>query len=334
MVLSVKGKGAPLADYGILIPVAPGRVSRILEVLRAHPVLGPRESEWHLVEGLEPVTRSDLERAHDAEYVDALYSDRLEGIVLDVYELIGPDGKPHRYDPAGAVRPLTELFENSRRNAAGTHRCCEIALERGFCFYFGGGGHHAHPGFGHGFCLVNDLVVGLRKLQAEGRIRSAWIIDVDAHKGDGSAAITREDPSIVTLSVHMASGWPLDSPEFGPDGSLNPSHIPSDIDVPIESGEEDRYVPELAAALDRLDRYPRPDLVLVELGADPYEKDGLPSTAKLKLTLPQMLERDLLIYDFLQRRGLPQAYLMAGGYGEHAWEPYPPFLQDVLCRRI
>jgi len=85
---------------------------------------------------------------------------------------------------------------------------------------------------------VNDLVIALRRLQFENRIRSAWVIDVDAHKGDGTAAITAGDQSIVTLSIHMARGWPLDQPERDTDGRLNPSFIPSTIDILMEAGEE------------------------------------------------------------------------------------------------
>ena len=48
----------------------------------------------------------------------------------------------------------------------------------------------------------------------KGLFRTAWIIDVDAHRGDGTAEIMAEHPEIKTLSIHMASGWPLDSPRI------------------------------------------------------------------------------------------------------------------------
>jgi len=79
---------------------------------------------------------------------------------------------------------------------------------------------------------------------------------------------------------------------------------------------------------------PRPDLAVVVSGADPYEKDELPSTQPLKLSLAQLKERDLLIYEFLQQRKIPKAYLMAGGYGEHSWEVYAQFLEWVLVNRL
>jgi acetoin utilization deacetylase AcuC-like enzyme len=334
MLLYTPRRRAPLVDYGILIPVAPGKSDRILAALRAHPVLGRREAEWHLDRDDTTMGRVDLLRAHSPRYVDELLSDRLERAILRAYELIDEAGRPNRYDPSRAVRPLTELLDGALENAAGTYQCGRVALARGFCFYLGGGAHHAHADFGHGFCPINDSVIALRRLQAEGHIRTAWVIDVDAHKGDGTAAITRDDPSIVTLSVHMARGWPLDGEERRSDGSPNPSFIPSDIDVGMEEGDDASYVPRLAEALRELASRPRPDLALVLDGADPYEKDGLPSTRLLRLTAAQMLERDLMIDGFLRERSIPAAFLMAGGYGEHAWEVYPPFLQEVLPRSL
>lgn len=334
MILSRPGLASPLADFGIQIPAAPDRVGKILAALRADPAIGPLEGRWLIGDDGSALTREDLERVHSKRYVERLFSDEIDQVLIEVYELIDEKGNYYRYDPSAAKRPLRELFDRSLRAQAGTYQCCRVAAEEGFCFFLGGGGHHAHRDFGHGFCVVNDVVIPLRRMQAEGRVKTAWVIDVDAHKGDGVAAITEGDSSIVTLSVHMARGWPLDLPEYRKDGSRHPSFIPSDIDIPIESGEEGEYCERLRKGLDRLAAAGDADFALVELGADPYENDALPSAAPLKLTLAQMHERDLLIYDFLEERGIPSAYLMSGGYGERSWEPYPPFLKHVLGQRL
>ena len=71
----------------------------------------------------------------------------------------------------------------------------------------------------------------------------------------------------------------------------------------------------LREGLARLSETGRPDLALVVCGADPYELDELPSTAGLKLSLEQLLERDQLVYSFLKTRKIPGAWVMAGGYG-------------------
>lgn len=334
MLLHSPSKRPPLKEFGIQIPSSPDKGLRVLNALKQHPVLGPRESEWHIERDDSSINRDDVVRVHSEEYVSRLYSDEIEQILTDVFELVDAEGKPHRYDPAAAIRPLREMFDGTLHGVGGTYQCCKEAIKHGFCFYLGGGAHHAHRDFGHGFCVVNDSAIALRKMQFENRIRTAWVIDVDVHKGDGTAALMQGDSSIITLSVHMARGWPLDKRMYDEKGVLHPSFLPSDIDVPIEEGEEELYVPKLKAALSKLADGPVPDLALVLYGADPYEKDELPSTQKIKLSLEQMNSRDMLIYNFLTDLKVPKAYLMAGGYGIHAWEPYVPFLTETLVEEL
>jgi acetoin utilization deacetylase AcuC-like enzyme len=73
----------------------------------------------------------------------------------------------------------------------------------------------------------------------------------------------------------------------------------------------------------------KPDLVLVVDGADPYEHDELPSSALLRLSLEQCLERDNFIYRYVIDRNIPSAWIQAGGYGERAWEPSAHFLKSI-----
>lgn len=323
-----------LMEFGILIPIRNSKASRTFENLANHPVLGPRIDQWWVRKHPDRLQREDLVRVHSPAYVDRLSSAELEQEIVHTFELIDDRGRYHRYDPDRAQLPLTQLFDRILDRVAGSWQCGKIALETGFCFYFGGGMHHAQKDFGNGFCLLNDIVIAARKLQAQGDIRNAWIIDVDAHKGDGTAALTEGDPTIRTLSVHMARGWPLDGRERDAAGRLNPSFIPSDIDVPVASGEEGRYLERLEAALHALAAFGRPDIAVVVSGADPYEKDELPSTQDLRLTLAQMEARDRMIYRFLKQRRIPAAYLMSGGYGEAVWEPYTRFLSWALLDRL
>ncbi|MCG8403223.1 MAG: histone deacetylase, partial [Firmicutes bacterium] len=227
--------------------------------------------------------------------------------------------------------------DQSLRHAAGTTIGAELSLDGddGFCFYFGGGMHHGQYDFGEGFCPVNDLVIAVRSLQARGRIETAWIIDVDAHKGDGTAALTRNDETIRTLSIHMAQGWPLDQPREMSDGRPNPSYIPSDVDVPVEAGEESTYLPRLEEAMEELERrYPLPDFLLVVDGADPYERDQLPSATLLQMSRDQLLERDAMLYRWFRDRSIPALFVMAGNYGYHSWEIYSQFLERQIAGRL
>ncbi|MFW6207070.1 MAG: histone deacetylase [Spirochaetota bacterium] len=323
-----------LQHFGIQIPVLDTRATATIEALQQHTVIGPHMDTLLSTERSEEISREDIARVHSPPYVQDLYSDRLEALLFDAYELIDEHGRYNRYKPELAQSPLTDIFPVMRTRTAGSLQCMRNSLNEGFCFYFGGGFHHAHAGFGHGFCIINDIVIGIRRLQSEGLIGSAWVIDGDAHKGDGTAALTADDDSIATLSIHMDDGWPLDLPRFDADGNLHPSFIPSTVDIPIRSGEEPAYVERLNTGLLRLEQaLAQPDIAVVVFGADPYEHDGLDSAAKLKLSLEQLKARDTGIYDFLSARGIPAAYLMAGGYGPQAWEVNYQFLEWVLRER-
>ncbi|MGA7145340.1 MAG: histone deacetylase [Desulfobacterales bacterium] len=321
---------AGLLEFGILIPIRDSRATKTFEALCSDSHLGSRQDLWHRHRISETLTKEDLLRVHSADYVARLYSDRLVDEIISTFELIDSDGRYYRYAPEQASRPLEELFGRIRIKVAGSIQCARLAKTHGFCFYFSGGMHHAYYDHGSGFCLINDIVIATRKLQAENVVRKVWIIDVDAHKGDGTAALTADDASITTLSVHMAHGWPLDGLPVLPDGRANPCFIPSDIDIPIASGEEPHYLERLEKGLGQMKRLGEPDLAIVVSGADPYEKDELPSTSGLKLTLDQMAARDRMIYQFLRELRIPAAYLMAGGYGDQVWEVYAQFLSWAL----
>jgi acetoin utilization deacetylase AcuC-like enzyme len=334
-----------MADYGISIPLHADKNKMILDKLRAGVMKNIPEALWlRGPEFFAEITKDDLLRVHSPDYVERLFSAvGVDKEVIKAYELDSPDGK--RWDPSKQTRPLNDFLTQSLINAGGTYTCGLTALELssgerlGFACFLGGGSHHAQRDYGIGFCIINDLVVSLRKLQAEGRISSAWIVDIDAHKGDGTAALTWGDPSIRTLSIHMERGWPLDGTDYDPNAiydpsvskDFNPSYTPSDIDIGIPEGQDASYIPLLSEGLSRLEKlFPRPDIALVVGGVDPYENDELASTKPLRLTKETLLERDMLVYGFLQERRIPTAWTTAGGYGERSWEIYVNFLERVL----
>ena len=64
-----------------------------------------------------------------------------------------------------------------------------------------GGLHHAMPDRASGFCIYNDVAVGIRSLLASGVERVAYV-DVDVHHGDGVERIFYDDPRVLTISLH------------------------------------------------------------------------------------------------------------------------------------
>ena len=379
-------------DYGIMLPIAPDRGKQILEFMNSHyypgtrgatmPYPGPAMSIADALEFLgiadrTIITRADLERVHSKEFVSLLYDKQKKGLeesLLNTFELIDAQGKPNRYEPARAKKPLSDLFQTILAQVGGTYLACRLALANGpgFCYFMGGGMHHARYDSGSGFCLINDSIIAITKLLSESVLPLIWIIDLDVHKGDGSAELihfARErgelqtppkqstqpklstqlklsDPSgesgnkkpcVLTLSIHMAKGWPLDTDSLAAAKEGRAPLVSSDIDIGIDAGKEETYTSRLAEGISELERLstelypsnPKPDLVLVVDGADPYEHDELPSSILLKLSLEQCLLRDNYVYRYVMDRGIPSAWIQSGGYGNCAWEPPAHFLLRV-----
>jgi acetoin utilization deacetylase AcuC-like enzyme len=335
ILLYLDRKNIELIKYGILIPISPDKANKVIEHLNKLDLFKDNKRKILKKFRSNKIRKKDLLRVHSREYVGRLYSKELENEILKTYELIDSNGNPYRYDPSIAVLPLKRLFKTILYRVTGTYLCLKYALKSGFCFYLSGGMHHAKRDYGEGFCVLNDAVIAIRKLQAEGRIKTVWIIDVDVHKGDGTAALTENDTSIITLSVHMAKGWPLDKKKYNKNGNLEPSFIPSNIDIPIKIGEDDKYNSKLEKGLNKLEKdYDSPDIAVILSGSDPYELDELESSSGIKLSLKQLFERDKLIYNFLKEKNIPQACLMAGGYGKNSWRVHSQFLEWVIEERV
>lgn len=64
-----------------------------------------------------------------------------------------------------------------------------------------GGLHHAMRQRSSGFCIYNDVAVGIQTLLDQGVERVAYV-DVDVHHGDGVEQIFWDDPRVLTVSVH------------------------------------------------------------------------------------------------------------------------------------
>jgi acetoin utilization deacetylase AcuC-like enzyme len=352
MILYNPSMALNMNDFGISVPIETDKHKMVYDALKTGVLKDIPEALWlRGPEFFAEITREDLLRVHSPDYVERLFSPgSVDKEVIIAYDLSWPNDDVS-WDQSRLARPLKEFVTQSLITAGGTYTCGLTALEgnnsgagqTGFAFFLGGGNHHAQRDYGRGFCILNDVVISLRRLQAENRIRTAWVVDTDAHKGDGTAALTWGDSSIRTLSIHMERGWPLHEPEFDPKAVYDPSvssdfnisFTPNDIDIGIpETGEAD-YVPRLAEGLSRLERFlPKPDIALVVGGVDPYEKDELPSTEPLRLTKETLFERDMLVYNFLQERHIPTAWTTAGGYGVHSWEIYVNFLGHILPQRL
>jgi acetoin utilization deacetylase AcuC-like enzyme len=215
--------------------------------------------------------------------------------------------------------PLTELTRNGFWLAAGGSTLAgHKALQDGFAANLSGGFHHAYPGHGEGFCMIHDVAVAIRSLQAAGKIRTAMTVDTDVHHGNGTAAIFMEDPTVFSLSIHQQNNYPEPKP-------------PSDEDIGLADGARDHeYLDALEEGLLHSLKKMTPDLIFYVGGADPYREDQL---GGLALTLEGLQQRDKLVFEHARRRGIPVASTLAGGYARRVADTVQVHVNTIIAAR-
>jgi acetoin utilization deacetylase AcuC-like enzyme len=259
-------------------PLPIGKYRRLAEII-VREGIATREA-FHVP---EPAPRAWLELVHDPLYVGQVLS---ASVPPEIVKQIGL--------PMGEA-----LARRACAASGGTVLTARLALRFGLACNTAGGSHHARREHGAGFCVFNDVAIAIRVLQQAGEIRTALVVDLDVHQGDGTAAIFAGDPSVTTYSVHSANNYPI-------------RKIPSVLDVPLADRTGDAaYLAALAGTLPPLLERASPDLVFYNAGVDPHRDDRL---GRLSLTDEGIAARDRFVIDTVRSRGIPLACVTGGGY--------------------
>jgi acetoin utilization deacetylase AcuC-like enzyme len=272
----------PRYDLNLGPHVFPSQKFRLLyELLLRERIASPDDVLQPL-----PASDEDLLRVHTPEWFHKLKTGTLTA--SEIMKLEVP------YSP--------ELAEAVWLAAGGTILAGELALRDGFASNLTGGFHHAYANHGEGFCAIHDVAIAIRRLQADGAIKRAIVVDTDVHHGNGTAHIFRKDDSVFTLSIHQQHNYPSDKP-------------PSNLDLGLDDGvEDDEYLSMLLPAVEKsLEKF-RPEILFYVGGADPFCEDQL---GGLRLTKAGLKARDKAVFQLARLRNVPIATTLAGGYARH-----------------
>jgi len=109
-----------------------------------------------------PAAMEEILLAHDKEYVDTIAADE-------------------------------KLFSIASLAAGGAILAADIAYKGEPSFAcIRPPGHHASAGAAWGHCIFNNIAIALLVLRDQKRIKSAFILDIDAHTGDGTRNVLRQ----------------------------------------------------------------------------------------------------------------------------------------------
>ena len=230
-------------------PERPERVAAILEAISG-PDLGLT------LELASPAAEALIHRVHDTSYIAML--DRAVsagGGYLDPDTYLTPASMIAARTAAGAV-------------VDGVHRVLDGTASHAFAVVRPPG-HHAEYARAMGFCLVNNIAVGLYAAREKG-IRRIAILDFDVHHGNGTQQSVADDAEVFYASTHQHPFYPGTGAagERGSHGNI--------LNVPLASGSGDRaflgaWEGKIGPALTAF----KPELILVSAGFDAHKDDPL-----------------------------------------------------------
>ncbi len=271
-------------------PERPERVTAVVEAIE--------KSDIDLV--LEPAPAAPealIHRVHDPSYVAML--DRAAssgGGYLDPDTYINPLSMVAARTAAGAVVDgVQRVLEGKAQHALAAVRPP---------------GHHAEHAKAMGFCLVNNVAIGLLAARDRG-IRRIAVLDFDVHHGNGTQHSFENDADVFYASTHQFPFYPGTgrATERGAHGNV--------INVPLPAGTGDRaflgaWEKKIGPALAAF----RPELLLVSAGFDAHEDDPL---AGLEVTTEGYRELARLIKSWsISHGGGRSIWALEGGYNLQA----------------
>ena len=270
-------------DAGYVFPLPQEHPFPMDKFWRAEAMIRAAGLPSLLIHGIEPAPVAQLLQVHTAGYLEQIRTGAL--------------------DHAAAIKlglPASEaLLRRSRLEVAGTLAATEAALRDGLACNLAGGTHHAFPDHGQGYCVLNDVAIAIRDLHLSRPNLRAFVVDTDAHQGNGTHAIFAADPRVFTYSIHVGKNYPsVKTP-----GSL-------DVELPRYVAG-DAYLEALAGSLTTAMHAFAPDLVFWIAGADPHEDDRF---GQMKLNDGHFAARDEHVLGLVTQAGIPTVILYGGGY--------------------
>lgn len=209
---------------------------------------------------ITPATRKQLERVHDARYLDAV--ERIisrGGGLLDSGDTVAS---------AGSWRAIAAAAGSA---IGGVDAVMEGVFDSAFALVRPPG-HHAMPDHAMGFCIVNHAAVAAAHAVAAHDLSRVLIVDFDVHHGNGTQEAFYDDPRVLYFSTHQSPAYPGTGhiEEIGEgDGAGYTVNVPLPADVG-DDGFRDVFSAILRPIADRF----QPELVIVSAGYDAHWRNS------------------------------------------------------------
>jgi len=213
---------------------------------------------------------------------------------------------------AGEIDPDTYASEKSFEAASyaagavmeAVEQCRNNGMRRVFCAVRPPG-HHAEADKSMGFCLFNNIAVGARHARRIG-YKKVFIIDFDAHHGNGTQHIFEEDDAVFYFSTHQYPFYPDTGKDMDRGRGKGEGYT---YNVPILAGSGNKdylavYQDVLPGVVQRFE----PDIILVSAGYDIHANDP---HANIRVTHEGIHG---IVRSILTSADVPMVFVLEGGY--------------------
>jgi acetoin utilization deacetylase AcuC-like enzyme len=170
-------------------------------------------------------------------------------------------------------------------------------------------GHHAEKAKAMGFCIFNNIAISAKYAQKQG-YEKVFIVDFDAHHGNGTQKAFYYDDTVFYFSTHQYPFYPgtgaKDEKGIGKGYGFT-------YNVPLPAGTGDKTYTEIySETLPKLVDKFNPDIILVSAGYDLHINDPL---ANLMVTTEGI---GIIVENILKTKDVPFLFMLEGGYNLEA----------------
>jgi acetoin utilization deacetylase AcuC-like enzyme len=235
-------------------PESPARLAAIADQLIAGGI-------YSLLQHHEAprATREQLERVHTLYYIDKIErAAPRQGIVY--------------LDPDTAMNPfsLEAALHAAGAPVLGVDLVMSGAVENAFCSVRPPG-HHATRDQCMGFCLFNNVAVGVAHAMAAHGLERVAIADFDVHHGNGTEDIFADDPRVLLCSTFQHPFYPNSGADSGSEHIINVPLPAGTNGVGFRAAVWEHWLPALESF--------QPQILFVSAGFDAHVDDDMSGLA-------------------------------------------------------
>ena len=273
----------------------------------------------------DPFTETQLLTLHDPEFVAAVKAVSAGEAVPDaVHYGLGTPDNPIFPGMHEVVMNVCGCVADARCGVVASGQCARAVN-------FSGGLHHAGRAVMSGFCTYNDVALAVYEAVSRYGLRVAYV-DLDAHHGDGVQDFFYDSGEVMTVSVHESGRYLFPGTGFTYEVGQGAGRGLS-VNVPLEPFTEDAsYLELLETVLPPALEVFRPDLIVLQAGADMHRRDPL---SNLHLSVQGIAESYRLV-SRLADRFCGGRLVATGGGGYDPYRTVPrvwALLWSILSRQ-